>query len=201
MLVSVAGSQGLGKSVFIDHLSKRGIGVIERKTSRSILADWGVTLSEVNNNRPLTLSFQDEILTRKMADEAAASASGAVYVTERSYADLFAYAVVAVGKDNECSSWLDAYYQRCVAAQESLHTVMYLTPKGRLHGTIVHDGVRGVNTHYGKMVDLTMFHFTEQMCAQSGTHLLSCDAAGVDERYQLLLEHLEGERQLDLFLS
>lgn len=187
MLLAVSGSQGLGKSVLIAHAAEQGIRVIERKTSRSILSDWNVSLSQVNNDRQLTLKFQDEILTRKLQDESdAINDTSSWYITERSYADLFTYAVVAVGKDNECSKWLDAYYHRCVEAQSKLSGVMYLTRWGRLNGTIVDDGVRGINQHYGIMVDHTMTLFSTQMCDAAHIPLIFVDDSAVEERLRKL---------------
>lgn len=182
-LIAISGSQGLGKSVLIEHLkTEQNYNTIERKTSRSILADWGVSLSEVNNDRQLTLKFQDEILTRKIADEHEAATSQSLYVTERSFADLFTYAVVAVGKDNECSDWVDEYYNKCLNAQHAYLGVIYLTRQGRLHGKIVNDGVRGINQYYGIMVDETMTYFTKTMCTKMDVPLRFVDNGGVVER-------------------
>jgi len=63
MLVAIAGSQGCGKSTVISHLQKDFVHV-ERKTSRSILNDWGVTLNEVNTNPDWTIRFQVEMVKR-----------------------------------------------------------------------------------------------------------------------------------------
>lgn len=197
MIVAICGSQGLGKSVFIEHLKSNhsiGISAIERKTSRSILSDWNVSLSEVNNDRQLTLKFQDEILARKIADEKIAVESDSLFVTERSYADLFTYATIAIGKDNECSDWLDAYYDKCLEAQKSYAALIYLTEKGRLNGVIKNDGVRGINKHYGKVVDLTMTHFTMTMCGAHQIPLAMVDSPMLTVREQALFEIL---RHLD----
>ena len=124
MLIAISGSQGLGKSELIHRLHvDHGVKVIERKTSRSILSDWKVTLSQVNNDRDLTVKFQDEILKRKAQDEAEAVRSSELYVTERTYTDLFTYATVAIGKDNEYSAWLDKYYIHCLEQQRHYHHV------------------------------------------------------------------------------
>lgn len=165
MLISISGSQGLGKSELIHRLNvEHGVKVIERKTSRSILSDWGVTLSAVNNDRDLTVKFQDEIARRKAADELAASKSSDLYITERSFADLFTYATVAIGKDNEYSKWLDEYYVRCMEYQSMYSHVFYLSQKGRLSTTVENDGVRAINYHYSVLVDLFMHKYTRDMC-------------------------------------
>lgn len=156
-LIAVSGSQGTGKSTLIDALS---YNKITRKTSRSVLSDWGVTLSEVNNDRALTIRFQDEILKRKQEDERMGADSSDVFITERTYADLFVYALVAIGKDNEYSDWLNDYYRRCLAAQSTYQHVFYLTGG---HFAPVNDGVRAVNVHYSWMVDACMASYTKRM--------------------------------------
>lgn len=160
MIFAISGSQGVGKSTLINALHT-SYPSITRKTSRSILSDWGVTLSEVNNDRELTVRFQDEILKRKWDDEAEArSDHNRIFCTERTYADLFVYALVAIGKDNEYSDWIDDYYVKCVNAQACYSDVFYLTGG---HFRPEHDGVRAINEHYSRMVDLVMYEYTKQI--------------------------------------
>jgi len=161
MLVAVSGSQGSGKSTIIQKIAEAGFPIIDRKTSRSILKDWGVTLQEVNNDDGLTVRFQDEITRRKYADERdAALDPNKLYFTERTHADLFAYALVSLGKDNKHSEWIDNYYKTCMQYNQSYIGVYYLRA-GRF--SIQHDGTRGSNMHYSRMVDLTMLDITQQM--------------------------------------
>lgn len=169
MLIAISGSQGSGKSTVVSELKARGYNTIERKTSRSILSDWGVTLEQVNNDHDLTISFQEEIITRKYQDEMEGRDSSEYYFTERSYADLFTYAVVSLGKDNKYSNWLDSYYNRCRGSQHSYEEVFYLI--GGMF-PVVHDGVRGSNTHYSRMVDVSMMHFSEMMSTEGNMHLI-----------------------------
>lgn len=160
-LVAISGSQGSGKSTIINRIKEMGLNVIERKTSRSILSDWGVTLQEVNNNPQLTLEFQEEITRRKFNDERAAILdTQRLYFTERTHADLFAYALVSLGKDNHYSDWLDSYYRTCMEYNQWYAGVYYLRAG---HFNIEHDGTRGSNMHYSRMVDLTMLDITQQM--------------------------------------
>lgn len=161
MLIAISGSQGSGKTTTLNALKERGYPIIERKTSRSILEEWGVTLQEVNNNPELTVNFQIEISQRKYADEAAAIESDEVWFTERTHSDLFTYALVSLGKDNQYSEWLNQYFEDCKKYNEiSYDAVFYLTAG---HFNVEHDGVRGSNDHYSRMVDLTMLDFTKQM--------------------------------------
>lgn len=163
MLFAISGSQGSGKSTVIEELKKRGFPVVERKTSRSIMDEWRVTLSEVNNDRELTVKFQDEILERKIQDErGAVESQSTIWFTERTYADLFTYALIAIGKDNEYSEWLNGYYDRCYKAQFTYKHNFYLT--GGLFA-VEKDGVRGSNQYYARMVDIVMRDVTKQMSA------------------------------------
>lgn len=183
MLLAVSGSQGAGKTTVLNELANAGYKVIERKTSRSILSDWGVTLAEVNNNHDLTIKFQDEILARKLEDEAFAVNSSDIWFTERTFTDLFVYALVALGKDNEYSEWLNDYYEKCKKAQESYSVVFYLTAG---HFQPVHDGVRGINQHYSTMVDLVMSHYTRSMADPC-----VIDTPYIDERVSIILTEIE----------
>lgn len=160
MLIAISGSQGSGKTTIIDEIKKQGFLVIERKTSRSILSDWGVTLQEVNNDPALTIKFQEEITKRKFEDEIAAVCDSRLWFTERTHADLFTYALVSLGKDNSYSDWLNDYYRTCMRYNQEYAGVYYLRA-GRFN--IEHDGTRGSNMHYSRMVDLTMLDITQQM--------------------------------------
>lgn len=160
MLFAVSGSQSSGKTTVLNLLKQQGYNVIERKTSRSILEEWGVTLREVNNNHDLTIKFQEEIIKRKLEDERCAVESSDIWFTERTFADLFTYALVSLGKDNEFSDWLNDYFERCKKYCKIYRSVFYLKAGAFVP---VHDGVRGSNIHYSRMIDLIMYDFTRQM--------------------------------------
>lgn len=170
MLAAVSGSQGAGKSTIINELLELGYPVIQRKTSRSILSDWDVTLDDINNDAELTMKFQDEILKRKYMDEKEGFESKSIIFTERTYADLFTYALVSLGKNNRFDDWLNEYYYKCMKFQQSYDMVFYLTAG---HFTVVSDGVRGANRHYSSMVDLTMREFTQQMTPGHRLNIIS----------------------------
>lgn len=181
MLVAISGSQGAGKTTVIQQLHQAGYPIIQRKTSRSILQEWNVTLSQVNNDRELTTRFQDEIIRRKFLDEKEAIESNEIVFTERTYADLFTYALVALGKDNEFDDWMNSYYIKCMQAQQSYDMVFYLTAG---HFSIQKDGVRAANKHYSTMVDLTMMNFTQQMTP--GNRLNIIDTPILQERTTII---------------
>lgn len=170
MLVACAGSQGSGKSTLLQCLNKSGYPIIQRKTSRSILNDWGVSLTEVNNNPTLTMKFQEEIIRRKFLDERDAMIMDEITFTERSYADIFAYSLVALGKDNQHSEWLSDYYLQCMEYQQSYDMVFYLTAG---HFNVQADGVRATNRHYSKMVDLVMYEYTQQLTSSQRLNIIN----------------------------
>lgn len=180
-IVAVSGSQGAGKTTVINSLHKMGYPIIQRKTSRSILTEWNVSLSEVNNNAELTMRFQEEIIKRKFMDEKEAMVSDDVVFTERTYGDLFAYALVALGKDNEFSDWLSDYYLQCMEYQQSYDLVFYLTAG---HFDVQADGVRATNRHYSKMVDLVMGEFTRQLTTNQKLNII--DTPVLPERLTMI---------------
>jgi len=184
MLIAISGSQGAGKSTVLKKLEELGHNIVSRKTSRSILTDWGVTLEQVNSNRDLTLRFQDEIIARKYKDEAHAMQSDELWFTERTYADLFTYALVSLGKDNINSEWLNGYYESCKSYQQSYAKVFYI--EGGIFD-VEHDGVRGSNQHYSTMVDLVMKKYTWLM-APNEKSLYQVTMADIDDRVEFILD-------------
>lgn len=169
MLVAISGSQGSGKSTILRQLSEQGLQTVERKTSRSILNDWNVTLDQINSDYDLTIKFQEEILKRKISDETRAKRSDELWFTERTYADLFTYALITLGKENKYADWIDDYYIRCMQLQQNYDLVFYLKAG---HFSIEHDGVRGSSCHYSRMSDMIMFDITQQMTHNSRTSII-----------------------------
>jgi len=188
MLIAVSGSQSAGKSTVLEELKKRQMTVIERKTSRSILSDWGIQLSEVNNDRKLTLKFQDEIIKRKYEDERQYIGKNfkQIIFTERTYADLFTYALISLGKDNENSEWLNEYYKKCLQYQAMTYSRVFYLNGGLFK--VAHDGIRGSNHHYSKMVDLTMKEYTTQMTMPGKLTLI--DVTSLDDRVEIIQQQV-----------
>lgn len=165
MLVAVSGSQGSGKSTVLKAIEDMGFTVIRRKTSRSILEEWGVTLSEINNDHNRYIEFQEEIARRKHNDEMdvleqCSDSDNQLIFTERTFADVFCYTIFAVGKDNEFSEWINKYYLTCLKYQQHYDAVFCL--RGGLF-PIENDGVRGVNRYYSDMMDLCLQDYTRRM--------------------------------------
>jgi predicted ATPase len=183
MLIAVAGSQGSGKGTILAGMAERGFKTIERKTSRSILDEWGVTLDQVNNDPELTMQFQSRISDRKLEDEREALESDEIYLTERTHADLFTYALVTLGKLNTYSTWIDLYYQTCAEHTRRYHHIIWV-PGGMF--PVKHDGVRGSNQHYSRMVDVTMLDVTDRMVGPD--RITQITTAGIDARVEETLQ-------------
>lgn len=181
MLVAISGSQGSGKSTIVEILSQRGLKTIERKTSRSILEEWGVTLQEVNADGDLTTKFQEEITKRKFLDEQFAIETEDLWFTERTHADLFTYSLVSLGKENQYSEWLNNYYKTCMKYNQLYEGVYYLRAG---HFNIEHDGTRGSGVHYSRMVDLVMLDITKQMVHTS--KLTVIETPDLEQRVNLI---------------
>lgn len=181
MLYAISGAQGCGKSTLLAALEDQGYKVVSRKTSRSILKDWGTSLDEINADKELALKFQYEILTRKAQDEYEAIHSDEVWLTERTYMDLFVYALVNLGKHNEYSTWLDSYYDKCLELQQHYDGIFYIR-SGLFQ--VAADGVRGSNQHYSKMVDLSMEHYT--MTSKSPLDIHTVDMADLGRRVDFI---------------
>ena len=184
MLYSVMGPQGTGKTSLLNELKRHGYPAVERKTSRSILADWNVTLSEVNNNFGLTIKFQEEIIKRKHEDEKPYIDSPDIWFTERTFIDAFVYTLINLGKDNEYSDWLDEYYERCTALLDGYKHIFFLQRSFQIVG----DGVRGTNSHYVNNVDMLMNYYANQLSKDKVTFI---DTANVYHRVDIILSQIE----------
>lgn len=169
MIISMSGSQGQGKTTVLNSMIEKGYKVVEQKTSRSILNEWGYTLNEVNKYAPLTKQFQEEIIERHFRSIAPHVDSDEVVFIERSFADIFGYALFALGSFNEYSTWLDEYYERCLAYQDKLSHVLYLT--GR-EITPEEDGCRSTNKHFARAVDVQIQDILRGMVPQGKLQII-----------------------------
>lgn len=156
MLFAISGSQGSGKSTVLNELTSKGFEVLTRKISRSILADWDISLDEVNKDPNISLAFQDEILTRKHADELEACMSDDIVFTERTYMDSWTYYMYTFGSKTEFSSHINDYYDRCVE-YDAKYAGVFLLPFGQFD--IQADGVRNGNSLYAESVDIVLRSF------------------------------------------
>ncbi len=182
MLIAISGSQGSGKTTVLQELKKLGYPVIERKTARSILADWGVTLDTVNVDFDLKQAFQEELVRRKFNDELEASLCSEVIFTERTYSDLFTYALISFGQYNKYDTWLDDYFEKCREHCKNYKHVFYI--RSLFSDNIQEDGVRSTNKHYSKMIEREMLGNTVQMI--DDLHLSQLTTYDLDDRVKAI---------------
>ena len=156
MLFAISGSQGSGKSSVLRGLEHRGYKTMQRKISRSILADWNITLDEVNSSPEISLKFQDEILVRKLADEQEAMLSDEIFFTERTFMDAWTYYMYTFGSKSAFNEHINDYYDRCVQYDRH-YTGVFLLPFGQFK--VVADGVRNSNHLYAEAVDVVLRKF------------------------------------------
>lgn len=184
-IVTLSGSQGQGKSTVLNTIASYGYSVVERKTSRSILADWTLSLNEVNKYAPLTRVFQEEVLERHLESMKPLVDDSRIHFMERSFSDIFSYANLAIGSFNEYNNWMEDYWNRCVEAQSLYLRVFHLT--GR---TFVpeEDGVRSTSRFFGATADREIYACLQAMDKVIGKgQLHSIGVTDNEERVQAIL--------------
>ena len=155
MIVCVTGTQGQGKTHLLNQLKTIGYNVRYNTTARDTLSEQHITLEEVYTNPNLSISFQNEILKKQIEFDKEFNASNEIYLSERSYIDIFVYALMAVGRLNKFDTWLQTYYEKCLKAQQACGGVIYL------HGREFvpeNDGVRSISKLFSDSVDVVMAH-------------------------------------------
>jgi len=187
MLISIAGSQGSGKSTVLKELKNKGYNTVERKTARSIIDEWGVTLDAINQDPDLKMAFQMELVDRKFKDEIEMAYADELYFTERTFADLFAYALIAFGQYNQYDDWIDTYYKTCKDACNNYTQVYYLEPS--FSQNIENDGVRSINGHYSRMVDVVMLDVTRGMVHKDKLNLV--EGSDLDGRVTQVVNRIQ----------
>jgi predicted ATPase len=186
MLITISGAQGQGKSTVLNSLEKLGYNIVPRKTSRSILSDWGMTLNEVNKYAPLTKRFQEEIIVRQQENDASVINSSSINFSERSYADIFSYCLNIIGPFNEYTDWLNGYFDRCKKLQQNYDCVIYLS--GRKEYVPEDDGVRSINQHFTKMIDIVI---KSHIQAFDNGNVLYVDTPDHEKRISMIVEHIQ----------
>lgn len=189
-IATISGSQGQGKSTVLNTLASRGYSVVERKTSRSILGEWGMTLAEVNAYHPLTRYFQEQVLERHLESMKPLADSPGLHFMERSFADIFVYSNFSVGPFNVHNSWHEDYYNRCIEGQSMFSSIYHLT--GRTY-VPQEDGCRSTNPHFAGMVDREILYYVHRMDEEIGRNqLLSIALTDNEERVWSILRNCCG---------
>jgi len=189
MLIAISGSQGSGKTTLINELKALGYPTVGRKTARSILDEWGISLDAVNADFSLKQAFQDELVRRKYNDELEASLSSELWFTERTFSDLFTYSLISFGQYNEYDSWLDEYFEKCKEYCLNYDHVFYIISKFEIEK----DGVRSINKHYSRMIDQIMLDITKQMIYDERVSII--DTADMSARLKIITNIIEDKKQ------
>lgn len=189
MILALSGAQGQGKTTLLKTLETKGYNVEYNTNARNTLIEMGMTLTEVYSNPESAKEFQDRILVGQEQIDNRLNKLDGVIITERSYADIFTYALFALGNLNTYDKWLSDYYDKCVALQCNYNHVVFLT--GRIY-TPEDDGVRSTNTQFGNSVDLVLEHYTRELCSFPTTyrHLAYTD---MDMCVNSIITILEGD--------
>ena len=166
---TISGAQGQGKTTVLNTLASKGYTVVERKTSRSILDELGMSLAEVNAYHPLTRYFQTQVLEAHLESMQPLLDSPGLHFMERSFADIFVYSNISVGPFNVNNSWHQEYYNMCLDGQRLFKSIYHLS--GRTY-TPQEDGVRSTNPHFAGMVDREILFYAKRMNAEIGNNQL-----------------------------
>lgn len=161
MLVGISSSQGQGKTTVLSSLREYGVNVIPVNTARSILAEWGTSLSDLERNPDLRIKFQDRLITDHYAALQLAGGRQTTVLVERTFADVFVYTLLSLGAFNEYSAWLEEYYNKCKEYQKVFDKVILL--EGRDSTDVENDGVRSTNQHFVTVVQHSINHFVYEM--------------------------------------
>jgi predicted ATPase len=184
MLIAISGSQASGKSTVLKELKALGYPIIERKTARSILDEWGISLESVYADFDLNQAFHEELVRRKYGDEVEATLGSEIVFTERTFEDIFTYALISFGQYNRYDEWLDEYFEKCKAHCQHYDHVFYI--KAKFSNNIEKDGVRSFNKHFSRMVDLVMFDNIQRVIDPD--KLTSIETLDLDERVSIILD-------------
>lgn len=183
MIISVCGSQGQGKSTVLQRLQDSNYSVVKNKTARSILEAWGVSLEEIYSDKTMCVKFHEEILYRHSILCKDYKESDEIHFIERSYADIFSYALAVLGPFNTYSTWLNQFYEKCKSQQQDFAAIIYLT--GRQY-TPEHDGVRSTNAHFGEMIDYSIQKYLKYFTIDK--IVFSIDSPSLEERFQQIVK-------------
>ncbi len=82
---------------------------------------------------------------------------------------------------------MNNYHNVCKEYNKIYSKVFYLTAG---HFSIEHDGVRGSNDHYSKMVDLVMLDFTNEMVDNSVLKIIN--ASDLNQRIENIVWGITG---------
>lgn len=137
MIIGLSGAQGGGKSSLLNELQTRGYTVDAFRVSRAVQAELGwESLDRVMDSPDTMMAFQDEVFNQKLKNDIAFAKSDEVILTERTFADIYAYTATWTYKFIDSGSldvqtgltWLTGYSVRCEQAQADTYKAALLLP-------------------------------------------------------------------------
>ncbi len=155
ILVSVSGAQSCGKSSVLEDLKKRNLGdfhVDDFKAARSVLADFGLPLTEITRDAANLIEFQTLVLEAKIQRDRTMrrmyDGRHMVVFVERSLIDVAAFATTWIKPELRNAElyveWVsERYIPKCLELQSMYDSVVYLPVGVFSH---VDDGVRAKAT-------------------------------------------------------
>ena len=165
MIIAISGTQGQGKTFILKHLEDIGYNVLYNTTARDTLNIMDMTLTEVYSMPDAAQEFQNKILETQSKINIKHANSDTILFTERSFADIFTYAMFALGNINTYDKWLAEYYEKCVTLQKQYNSIIFLSGREFIPED---DGVRSTNAEFGKCVDIIAEHYASNMSKKSG---------------------------------
>lgn len=139
-LVGISGAQGAGKSTLLTFIkiTNPEYFIDDFKVSRAVQKDLGwENLNRVMDSLESMLSFQHEILSRKMThDHSLRNSDKDIVFVERTFADIFAYTSSWIWKFyelgkvsfDEAINLTVAFQNKCEWAQKNIYTDVILLP-------------------------------------------------------------------------
>jgi predicted ATPase len=186
MIITLSASQGQGKTTLLNELKKYNYDIINNTTSREILSDMNKTLNDVYSVPAIAEDFQNKILDRQEKYNDAMLRIKRPIITERSFADIFTYAMFAYGNINDYSTSIDSYYHKCKRLQnEQYACVVYLSGRQYVPDN---DGVRSTNQYFSKLVDKTINYYIDDFYATCPEKIYHIDTPNLDERVEKMIE-------------
>ncbi len=185
MLIGISSSQGQGKTTVLSSLREYGISVIPINTARSILGEWGVSLSDLERSPDLRIKFQDRLIKDHHLSLKETDGGHSTVLVERTFADIFVYTLLSLGAFNEYSKWLDEYYEQCKEYQKIFDKVILL--EGRDSTDVENDGVRSTNQHFVTLVQHSIRHYVHEM-AEAENGVIHVQTPDHQERIQHILK-------------
>jgi hypothetical protein len=189
MIVGFSASQGQGKSTVLSSLTESGYKVLGAQTSRNILKEWGLSLAEIDEEPKLREKFQEEIISRHFNTIAPFLEGPEIYLVERTFADIFTYALLSMGSYNEYNSWMNDYFSRCAEYQANFSKVFFIT--GLEKSKLEDDGVRSINEHFSTVVENTIRHYLTEMSSQNLTQVIDVNTPSHSARLEIIFNKLD----------